>query len=288
MISKKQRQKVGSEGTAIQAGGNVTVTQNNGLSIAEVKELCLLFLRDNFPALREEAIRAAEGNVQNFAAKLEQKIIEKSGEIVFEKFTDPDVQAAINDAVQASARKGEKANPNVLVDLIAERASASSNDFKDIVISEAVTVVPKITMPQIAYLSFIHYTTHVGVQGLQNLSQLEPFSQRALAAVSAGFNLSESQKRHIQYAGTCSIASMMSVDIYKGWMTQLYKYMGYTDLNKFKTDLASFTPSSKILLDTFEKDSKGGQVTLTSVGQAIAIANLSTTLGKLDYSIWLK
>jgi len=288
VIGDKQSQNVEAEGTAIQAGGDVTVTQNMGLSVAEVKELCLLFLRDNFPSLRDEAIRAAEGNVQQFAASLEQKIVEKSGGIVLEKFTDPDVQAAINDAVQASARKGEKANPSVLVDLIAERVSASANDFKDIVISEAVTVVPKITKAQIAYLSFIHYTTHVGVQGLQHLSHLEPYSQRALAAVSAGFNLSDSQKRHIQYAGTCSIASMMSVDIYKGWMTQLYKYFGYTDLEKFKTDLATFSPSSKILLDTFDKDAKGGQVTLTSVGQAIAIANLSTTLGKLDYSIWLK
>ena len=198
MIGDKQNQNVEAEGTAIQAGGDVTVTQNKGLSVAEVKELCLLFLRDNFPSLRDEAIRAAEANVQKFAASLEQKIVEKSGEIVFEKFTDPDVQAAINDAVQASARKGEKANPSVLVDLIAERASASANDFEDIVISEAVTVVPKITKPQIAYLSFIHYMTHVGVQGLQHLSHLEPYSQRALAAVSMGFNLSAAQKSHIQ------------------------------------------------------------------------------------------
>lgn len=288
MLGDKQNQTVESNGTAIQAGGNVSVTQNMGLSVAEVKELCLLFLRDNFPSLREEAIRAAEGNVQKFAASLEREIVEKSSKIVLEKFTDPDVQAAINDAVQASARKGEKANPSVLVDLIVERASASTNDFKDIVISEAVTVVPKITKSQIAYLSFVHFMTSVGVQGLQHLSHLEPYSQRALVAVSSGFNLSESQKRHIQYAGTCSIASMMSLDIYDGWMTQLYKYFGYTDLEKFKTDLATFSPSSKILLDKFDEDAKDGQVTLTSVGQAIAIANLSTTLGKIDYSIWLK
>ena len=81
---------------------------------------------------------------------------------------------------------------------------------------------------------------------------------------------------------------MMSIDIYNGWMTQLYKYFGYTDVEKFKTDLATFSPSSKILLDKFDEDAKGGQVTLTSVGQAIAIANLSTTLGRMDYSIWLK
>lgn len=288
MLGDKQNQNVGADGTAIQAGGNVTLTQNNGLTVAEVKELCLLFLRDNFPALRDEAIKAAEVNVQKFAEDLESKIVEKSGDIVLEKFTDPDVQAAINDAVQASARKGGKSNPSVLVDLITERVSAAANDFKDIVLSEAITVVPKVTKNQIAYLSFIHYMTHVGVNGLQHISQLEPYSQRALAAVNQGFNLSDSQKRHIQYAGTCSIASMMSVNIYDGWMNQLYKYLGYTDINVFKGDVEKFSPSTKILLDAFDKDSKGGQVTLTSVGQAIAIAHLSTTLGKLDYSIWLK
>ncbi|MEI8603995.1 LPO_1073/Vpar_1526 family protein [Pseudoalteromonas sp. B160] len=288
MLGDKQKQEVGTDGTAIQAGGDVTLTQNNGLSVSEVKELCLLFLRDNFPALREEAINAAELNVQKFATKLEAKIVENAREIDLAKFTDPDVQAAINDAVQSSARKGEKSNPSVLVDLIAERASASANDFKDIVLSEAVTVVPKITSEQIAYLSFIHYMTHVGINGLQHISQLEPYSQRALASVRSGLNLSDSQKRHIQYAGTCSIASMMGMDIYDGWMSQLYKYMGYTDINTFKSDIAQFTPTTKLLLEAFDKDIKGGQVTLTSVGQAIAIANLSTTLGKMDYSIWLK
>ncbi|MGR3087174.1 LPO_1073/Vpar_1526 family protein [Vibrio vulnificus] len=162
MLGDKQQQKVDSNSTAIQAGGNVSVTQNYGMSVSEVRELCLLFLRDNFPALRDEAIKSAEENVQKFAAELEQKIVDKSDDIVLEKFSDPDVQAAINDAVQASARKGQKANPSVLVDLITERVSGVSNDFKDIVISEAVTVVPKITKSQIAYLSFVHYMTHVG------------------------------------------------------------------------------------------------------------------------------
>ena len=288
MPDNKQEQKVGSESTAIQAGGNVTIIQNNGLSAAEVKELCLRLWRENFPVLREEAAKVAESNVQKFAASLESKIIEKSGEIVLEKFADPDVQAAINDAVKASARRGEKSNPSVLVDLITERASSSTNDFKDIVISEAITVVPKITKPQISYLSFIHYMTNMSIQGLKHISQLEQYSISALPAVSAGFNLSDSQKKHIEYAGACSIAHMMTVDIYPGWMDKLYKYMGYTDLEKFKSDLATFSPSSKILLDTFDKNNKRGEVTLTSVGQAIAIANLSTTMGKLDYSMWLK
>lgn len=286
MLGKSQDQKVAENSTAIQATGNVTV--NNGLSVAEVKELCLLFLKDNFPALREEAIREAEGNVREFAQELEQKIVQNAQFITLEKFKDPDVQAAINDAVQSSARRGKKANTSVLVDLISERASVSSSDFKDIVLSEAVNVVPKLTREQISYLSFIHYMTHCGRNGLQHVSQLEPLSIMALNAVSAGFGLSDSQKRHIQFAGTCSIMSMMHIDIYDGWINSLFKSLGYTDKEKFKSDVAQFSPTTKKLLEEFDKDSKGGQVTLTSVGQAIAIANLSKSLGRLDYSIWIK
>ena len=288
MPDNKQEQKIGSESTAIQAGGDVTIIQNSGLSAAEVKELCLQLWQENSPILREEAIKEAERNVQKFAASLESQIIDRYEEIVFEKFADPDVQATINDAVKASARRGEKANPSVLVDLITERASSSTNDFKDIVISEAVTVVPKITKPQIAYLSFIHYMTNTSVQELEHISKLEPYSVSALSIVSEGFNLSSSQKRHLEYAGTCSIAQMMRVDIYSGWMNQLYEYMGYTNLEEFKSDISAFSPTSKILLDTFDKYNKEGEVRLTSVGQAIAIANLSTTIEKMDYSIWLK
>ncbi len=286
MLGKSQDQKVAENSTAIQATGNVTV--NNGLSVAEVKELCFLFLKDNFPALREEAIREAEGNVREFAQELEQKIVQNAQFITLEKFKDPDVQAAINDAVQSSARRGKKANTSVLVDLISERASVSSSDFKDIVLSEAVNVVPKLTREQISYLSFIHYMTHCGRNGLQHVSQLEPLSIMALNAVSAGFGLSDSQKRHIQFAGTFSIMSMMRIDIYDGWISSLFKSLGYTDKEKFKSDVAQFSPSTKKLLEEFDKDSKGGQVTLTSVGQAIAIANLSKSLGRLDYSIWIK
>ena len=288
MMGDRQEQHVGSESTAMQAGRDLTVVQNQGVSVADVEEICLLVYQKNFPALLEKAGEAAKNNAQEFAKSLKAEIDEKSKEIDLAQFADPDVQAAIYDAVQATARRGEKANPSMLVDLIAERVSFSTNDFKNIVISEAIKVVPKLTKSHIAYLSFIHYMTSTTVEKCSHVSGIEPYSREVLSLVSAGFSLSRSQKKHIQYAGACSVLHMMSVDIYGGWMNTLYKYLKYTDLEKFKSDLASFSPSSKILLDTFDQDSKDGQVTLTSVGEAIAIANLSRKLGQLDYSIWLK
>ena len=285
MLGKNQDQKVTENSSAIQAGGNVTV--NNGLSFSEVRELCLLFLRDNFPALKEEAIKEAKSNVQEFAKKFEEKIIQNAEFITLENFKDPDVQAAINDAVQASARKGEKANTNILVDLLSERVSSTSNDFMDIVISEAVNVAPKLTKEQISYLSLIHFMTSCS-SDINNLIHLEVLSKNALQACLAGFGISNSQKLHIQYAGACSIATMMQVNIYDGWMNKLYKGLGFTNLETFKSELAMLSPSTKLLLDEFDRDSKYGEVKLTSVGQAIAIANLSNSIGRMNYSTWLK
>lgn len=284
MFSDKQEQNAGSNTIAIQAKGNVTI----GLSALEVKELCLLFLRENFPKLREEAIRAAEDNVQKFAKSLEKKIIEKSEKIVFEKFANPDLQATINDAVQSSARKGEKAHPSTLVNLIIERASKEKDDFQDIVLSEAITVVPKITKEQISYLSFVQYMTSTTFN-ISHISKLEPHSKAILSVATLGFNLSAVQKKHLQYAGTCIQSQIISESIYEIWMKYAYKNLGYSNLQNFQNDLAHYSPSSKILLDAFEKNINGeGRMILTSVGHAIAIAELSTVLGDLDYSIWLK
>lgn len=285
MFNDKQEQNTGPNSTAIQAK-EVTINKN-GLSVSEVKELCLLFLRDNFPVLREEAIKAAEDNVQKFAQSLEERIVEKSEKIIFEKFADPDVQATINDAVQSSARKGEKAHPSTLVNLIVERASKENGDFQDIVISEAITIVPKITKEQMSYLSFIQYMTSTTFN-ISHISELEPQSKAILSVVTSGFNLSESQKRHLQYAGTCTQSQIISENIYEIWRKYAYKNLGYSNLQNFRNDLANYSPSSKILLDTFDKDiNGGGRMILTSVGQAIAIAELSTVLGEMNYSIWL-
>jgi hypothetical protein len=72
MIDRNQAQNVAKNSLAIQATRDVTI--NNGLSVAEVKELCLLFLRDNFPALKKEALLEAEVNVRAFAQELEDKL----------------------------------------------------------------------------------------------------------------------------------------------------------------------------------------------------------------------
>lgn len=281
---KKQDQSAKDESTAIQAGRDVNY---HGLTVSEVKEICILFLRDNFPQLQEDARRIAEEQVRNFANLLEQRLANDAASIVLDKFREPDVQAVINDAVQASARKGHAANPDVLSTLISERVSVNSNDFKDIVLSEAVQVVPRLTSSQIGLLSFVHFVKSVGIQNLQNIAGLELYGQQALNFSSPGFDLSESQWQHLQYAGTASINNLVSGDIYDAIIKDTYKYLVPADGSSFKDTVSQQAPSFDKLLDQFNSEN-GFRIELTSVGQAIAIANISKYLGKLDYTIWLR
>ena len=69
--------------------------------------------------------------------------------------------------------------------------------------------------------------------------------------------------------------------------SQEYKYFGIVGGSAFKDELAKSAPSYVRLLEQFAADNLFA-INLTSVGQAIALANISNYIGKLDYTVWLK
>jgi hypothetical protein len=282
MLGNKQEQSASEGSVALQAAGDI---HYNGLSLTEVRELCLLVLQNNFPKLREEAKQTAEQYVREFATILENKLVDNAASIVLEKFREPDVQALINDAVQASARKGQAASPEILSSLIAERVTVKSNEYTDIVLSEAVNVVPKLTTRQISFLSFHHAVLSINLKNHPGFEIIEQLGQKTLPFCEPGFGLSYSQRQHIQYTGACSINELLGGDIYER-VRDSYAHLEYSDNTVFKKAVALGAPSFGKLLDQFEKENLFA-VQLTSVGQAIAIANISNPIGKMDYSIWL-
>ncbi|WP_156961843.1 LPO_1073/Vpar_1526 family protein [Cobetia amphilecti] len=272
---------------AAQANGDVNITQNVGMGYSEVKDLCTMMLRENFPKLREEAIKAAEENVYKFSVELEDRIVQRSNDFVIDKLATPELQAVINDSVQAAARKGDKANTSILVDLITEIGSSKSSDYKDLVISEAITVTPKLTRPQISYLALIFFTSSVAIGEISDIGHVEAVSSKVWSLVNSGVILSDSQRYHIQYTGACNISAMMSNDIYGKWYKGMCKDLAYENVDQMKEVIASRAPNTYNILSAYDKDNQKGNVVLTSVGQAIAIAHLSTVLGSLDYSVWI-
>lgn len=257
-----------------------------GLAASDVGEFCALFLRDNFPQLGQEARRLAHEQVQSFAMVLEQRLVLDADGIDLEKFRQADVQAALNDAVQACARRGSGAHPQILSALISERVARQSNEFKDLVLSETVLAAPRLTGPQIALLSFLHIMTAMSFQGLRGVEGLEVMGQTVLQLAGPGFNLSDSQKQHMQYAGAAIVTKGQGGDLYES-QSQLYKYLGIVGRQAFREALERTAPTYLRLIEQFTSENLF-QINLTSVGQAIALANLTNHLARLDYGIWLK
>jgi hypothetical protein len=285
MFGFGKKQVAGDGALAVQSSGNVTIINNLGKSESEIREMCEQFVSENFPKLRQEARIAAEEAARNFGERIISQVSENFDNIVLEKLRHPDVQATINDAVLATARRGENASPNILSKLIVERLSKNTTSFTDIVLSEAVKVVPLLTPEQIAYISFVHFVQSVKFTVVY-FSSLETIAKNVEQVISSGYNLSIAQQRHIEYTGACSIINIVSSDHFESQLNS-YREFGIENGDEFKDKLDRQAPTLKKILVQANLDNLS-RCSLTSVGQAIAITNLSQKLGKMDYSIWLK
>ena len=60
----KWKKNISDNSSGIQADRDINI--KIGLGVEEVKNLTLLYLKENFPKLREDAIKTAEENVKEF------------------------------------------------------------------------------------------------------------------------------------------------------------------------------------------------------------------------------
>jgi hypothetical protein len=162
MLNKDQEQNVAEGSTAIQAGGNVTIT---GLTYSQAKDVALDVFKANFYELagvaKEIARTRAEEITEAFLAKLQQD--NPNG---FKKSADPDFQYALFSVQKEYARNGDKELGDLLVDLLVDRSKQEQRDILQIVLNESLITAPKLTESQLAVLAVIFlfgYTQHYGV-----------------------------------------------------------------------------------------------------------------------------
>lgn len=283
---EKQKQETGEGGTSLQAGNDIKVIQNVGLQFSEVKEIFHLLLNENFPKLRAIASQTATQNIENYLAKFEQKFVQNFDRIDVEKIKDPDVQFSFNEVVEASARKGNKVDSDVLSELIIERISKKSNDFISIVSSEAIKIVPKLTSEHINFLSLVHYLSSVVHSGVTDLRQFQQPASLIVGLTNNSFNLSRSNKQYLQFTGVLTSLSIVSNDFTEITKNN-YPFLKDVANDELEKLVEQNAPSYKKLMDIY-KSSEIYQITLTAIGQMIALANLKRVLGNLDYGIWIK
>jgi len=200
----KEKQTVGDNSLGVQAGNNVVIhVTNTGLTAADVREICLLLFKENFPHLKAEAVEAAKANVDAYIPILESRIKASIDKIDFQKLAEPDIQASINESVQAAAKKGEKADLGILSELVTARMRSDTPEFLSLVAEEAIRLIPRLTKQQVAFVTLCHYLTSVKHEGLSNIDQLENFAKAFFHLFKEGFAISQPNILHLEYVALC-------------------------------------------------------------------------------------
>lgn len=152
IMPNKQEQAVADGSIALQADQIKDVIINNGVQISDIIPICNQIFELNFPKLKEIASQAANNNVREFADSLRNTLNNDIEKIVLNKFSDPDVQFLLNDALENVARKGKNAHPEILIDLIKTRVLDEQPEFGELVTTQAIEIARKITNEHLHFI----------------------------------------------------------------------------------------------------------------------------------------
>lgn len=282
MMGDKQVQSVGNHSSAHQANRDINIHQ--GLQFAEVTELFAILMESNFPKMVEAVRQKVEKNVFQFARELQKTAEQRYTNINKENWVDPDVHAMLISALNASGRKGEDAHPSLLSELILSRVSNSETSFRNIVMNEAVEIIPKLTKEQIEFLSLYYLVMNVLLETSSDADDWEPICEIGIKELGHSFALPYVERQHLMYTGaTTSHGGGFGVDLF------VYLEHAIKDTTlKVKATRAAINDRSEFTSKLLKKFDGSGlpNIGLTAVGQVIAIANLMRYLPDLKYTIF--
>jgi hypothetical protein len=207
MLNKDQNQQGGENAINAQAGRDVIV---QGVTYTEARQIAEDVYRANALELQGIAQRTATERIEHLVDLFLRKMQEKGAPNIAEA-TNPDFQHTLFEAQKAYARSGDPATEAVLVDLLAQRATETSRNLRQVVLTEAVTAVARLTPQQIDVLSLIFLVRHCVTQGL--ISRIQLFGPitialRLVPAIPEG----EAVYSYLIYAGVAT-NSVMKVSL---------------------------------------------------------------------------
>ena len=264
----------------------------NGMSYTEVKDLFFTLFNSNFPKLVEAAKQEAINNVADFLDNYLRKKLEENSHIDIARFSKPDVQFSLNEAVIASAQKGQSIDLNILSDMVVNRLSQPVGDIVDFASAEAINVIKKLSSQQIAFLAFCHCCFHVQYkmpmeEQFPIKMQIQMLDSSFYKTVADNFmtagSISMSNILYLQSLGLLSFVSFYEYN-FMDILKQQHNWTQIVDINQLISQYAVHIND----INNVYKKGFAHNVTLTPIGQIIAIAAMNAKFSqKADYKIWI-
>jgi hypothetical protein len=203
-MSKTQSQSSGDDSQNIQAGRDVVV--HVGVTVEQARQIALDVFHANFVKLSEAAAELAETRAEKLTRDFLEEL-QKRAPHALSSVHDPDMQRAIFNAQREYACSGEEDLDKVLVDLLVDRAEQRSRDIKTVVLNEAITTVPKLTIDQrsaIVICFLARYTRCFP----PSLGEFYQYLANNWAPFVSSLPTKHSAYQHIEYTGAGSISTV--------------------------------------------------------------------------------
>lgn len=197
-----QENKKGANGTQI-------VQQNNyyGMTYSETKALCMDLIKSELDIYKGEAeITAKQRDEQLLLSVLSELEREKlDDKTVCEEFKNPDMQYVYVEAQKAYIRIGTTDLEKMLTDLLVNRVKERNRSLLQIVLGEAVTVVPTILVEQFDILALCFMLRYTRSLVINNMESFLMYLQNSILKFVGEIKPKESLFQHLVYAKTGSI-----------------------------------------------------------------------------------
>lgn len=236
------KQESGDQSVNLQAGGNIVV----GVTYEDARQIALDVYKANAVELAAAAKQAAIARAEELTDKFLSELKDKNPPAVSQA-ARPDFQIALLDAQKAYARTGDKDLAVVLVDLLVNRTKQEPRSLREIVLSESLQVVPRLTVAQINTISAIFLLRYTENRLVATLEHLGQWFDRYMAPLVSSLSKSDSLYRHLVYssAATQELTSMNLAAVFKTHYPGVFS-KGF-DVTNMK-DLTDKYPNLKAML----------------------------------------
>lgn len=151
------KQTVGEVGTSAhvnQAGRDIVI--NNGLQVSDVVPIVKAMVQSELALYQQQAECTAQKRFNDFAQSLESSIAERVADKV-ERFNEPAMQFAAREAAVGYIKTGSLSDREALIDLLIERVKEKEHSSNQMLIDEAIKILPKLSKESLAILTLLAY-----------------------------------------------------------------------------------------------------------------------------------
>lgn len=205
-LSSKQSQAVESGGAAIQAGQNVSIVINQGVTPSEVRQLVIDVLKSNLLDYKGKAHETALQRGEEITDAFLEKLSAEHAEGIKQAET-PDFQDALFTVQKEYAKAGDRDLGDLLVDLLVDRTKQADRDILQLVLNESLHIAPKLTRGQVSTLSVVFLLRHTQNRAMTSIEAVAQYMQRHVGHCLSAMSTTDATFRYLESTGCGSVSS---------------------------------------------------------------------------------